>query len=659
MKQFLLSCSLAVLAGTALAAPNDTTVVRTHNATQLSWYGDYDEAGAFPDGSISYRKIVMEFNVGKYACPGYDPNNPGEGSTQTGWCADWDYDVHVLAMTAAGDTIELGRLITPYANSNNVSTPANWNHSYFFDVTDYYTLLKDAVTIRIHYSGYSGGFTGTINFHMIEGTRPRDVVGIRPLWRSGYGYGNAANPINDAVEEKNLPVPATATQAEMKFIITGHGGDNKENCAEFCRKWYAVKVDGVVGPINYIWRDDCGKNFLYPQSGTWIHNRANWCPGDQVQTIIHPMSAATLAANDFDIDVNFQTYNYTGSNPQASYKISGDMFFFREYNKNADAGIEAIISPNSDTRYNRENPVCKEGKIRIKNFGATTITSVSFKYGVNGSTAASYTWSGSLASNQEQDIFLPVSTIISGLTGANTFTVVIDKVNGNADDDVHNNEMTADFEALADWQKGEFMVELKSPGNYNGVMPVGYTITDENNNIVFDTTYRVSGAVNQQVLKLPNGCYTLEFKAPRNMGLSFFNAFTRGYFRVFNINDNNARIPLPKVDLGGGNYEGNVGAGFTQYFRVSNSAVSVAEVTPLAGVNIYPNPATGILNIDIPGTANDAVSIEVFNAIGQRVHVWNGTDKKVVIETMQWSSGLYTILLQSGKHTLTEKVVVQ
>jgi len=659
MKQFLLSCSLAVLAGGVWAAPNDTTIVRTHNATQLSWYGDYDESVTFPDGAVSYRKIVMEFNVGKYACPGYDPNNPGEGSTQTGWCADWDYDVHVLAMTPAGDTIELGRLITPYANSNNVSTPANWNHSYLFDVTDYYPILKDDVTIRIHYSGYSGGFTGTINFHMIEGTRPRDVIGITPLWRKGYAYGNSSNPINDAVDEKNLNVPANATQAEMKFIITGHGGDSQENCAEFCRKWYSVKENGVLGPVNYIWRDNCGKNFLYPQSGTWIYSRANWCPGDLVQTRIHPISSAAIANGSFDLDVNFQNYNYTGSNPQASYKVSADVFFFGDYNKSVDAGIEAIISPNSDVTYNRENPVCKEGKILIKNFGATTLTSVSFKYGVNGNQTSAYTWNGSLASSQEQEIYLPVSDIIGGLSGTNTFTVSIDKVNGNPDEDEYNNNMTVDFDAVSDWEKGEFLVELKSPGNYGGVMPVGYKVTDENNNVVFDTVYRVNEALNTHVLKLPNGCYTLEFTASRNMGLSFFNAFTRGYFRVFNVREGNARIPIPKVDLGGGYYEGNVGAGFTHHFRVVNSTVSVPEFAPLAGVNIYPNPSVGVLNIDIAGAGKEAVQVEVFNAIGQRVHVLQSNDQKLVIDTRNWTSGIYTVRVQAGKQTLVEKVVVQ
>src|SRR5690606_12476698 len=131
------------------AAPNDTTVVQAHNLYKFNSFGSHDTTTVFPDGSVSYRKIVMEFDLGKYACPGYDPNNPGEGPGQTGWCGDWDYDVHVIAMNASGDTIELGRLITPYANNNNISTPANWHHSYLFDVTDYYTVLKDTVTIRV------------------------------------------------------------------------------------------------------------------------------------------------------------------------------------------------------------------------------------------------------------------------------------------------------------------------------------------------------------------------------------------------------------------------------------------------------------------------------------------------------------------------------
>lgn len=255
MKRLLSTlCGLA-FAAIASAAPGDTTVVVSHNGTHLSWYQGYDTTVTFPDGTVSYNKIVMEFNIGKYACPGYDPNNPGEGGNRTGWCADWDYDVHALAMTASGDTFELGRLITPYANNNNPSTPANWNQSYYFDVTDYYSILKDDVTIRIFYAGWSGGFTGTIKFHMVEGPRVKNVLAIKSLWRDGYAYGKSYDPIDALIEADSIEVPAGTASAAMKMIITGHGNAT-QGCAEFCRKYYHVEENGVSQGVTFIWRDN-------------------------------------------------------------------------------------------------------------------------------------------------------------------------------------------------------------------------------------------------------------------------------------------------------------------------------------------------------------------------------------------------------------------
>jgi hypothetical protein len=350
--------------GSVNAGVGDTTIVQANNLSELSWFGNYDAPAAFPDGSVSYRKVIMEFTLGKYACPGYDPSNPGEGPNQTGWCADWDYDVHLIACSPAGDTVELGRMITPYANSNFPRTPAAWNHAYVFDVTDYYPLLKNDMTMRIFYSGYSGGFTGSVKFYFIEGTPARNVVGLTSLWQGGYNYGHSSGPIDNEVTAKTLTMPGSAQSAAMKVIITGHGGDNAQNCAEFCKKWYQFKVNGNMVEQKDIWRDNCGSNFLYPQSGTWIHDRGNWCPGDLVHENIHNVPSTVTAGSTFTADLDFQSY--TSAENEASYKIAATMFYYGAFNHTTDAGLEEIISPNNLETYYRSNPVCGEPVVKVK-----------------------------------------------------------------------------------------------------------------------------------------------------------------------------------------------------------------------------------------------------------------------------------------------------
>jgi hypothetical protein len=643
------------------AAPNDTTIVVAHHKTELSWYGNYDTLTSFPDGNTSYRKIVMEFNIGKYDCPGYNPNTAGEGPGRSGWCADWDYDVHAIAMTAAGDTIELGRLITPYANSNNPSTPTTWNQSYYYDVTDYYHILKDDVTIRIFYAGYSGGFTGTIKFHMIEGTRARNVLGYEKLWMGGYSYGIDTFNINTQIDAKTLNLAQYNPHfVEVKSIITGHGGDNQENCAEFCRKYYTVQVNDTNTATQYIWRDDCGNNFLYPQSGTWVYNRANWCPGDLVKTITHPIPERYINGRDsLNIDFNFQNYVYTGNNRQASYKLTAVAFYYDSLNHNIDVGIEDIISPSNITIHNRSNPVCNTGKIKIKNYGkGGVINSITFKYGVNGNLSETFTWNGNLALNEEKEIEIPLNTLLDALSGTNLFEVAIDKVNGADDDEPYNNEYATYFDASALLKKGTYILKTLPPG---GGQTTKVRFTDANNSDILNKSYSRSGTdVITEVINLTPGCYKFTLSGTRGMGMNFMGAFATGYSRLYVVeNGDTVRVALPKSDLGNGGYEGNFGSEASYSFRVSNESTGINNNPSSTNIHIYPNPAQNQFHIELEKT-NPSNKVEVFNILGQKIYSEAINSTYTTINTTNWNSGLFTVVISSQEGIVYQtKVIIE
>ena len=69
------------------------------------------------------------------------------------------------------EDFELGRAISPYGaymNPNDTNGyDENWKHRYTFDVTDFQHLLKDSVEIDAFYSGWSSGFSVTLNFEFI------------------------------------------------------------------------------------------------------------------------------------------------------------------------------------------------------------------------------------------------------------------------------------------------------------------------------------------------------------------------------------------------------------------------------------------------------------------------------------------------------------
>ena len=102
------------------ANPGDTTVVTVWNLRKLTQYGNYDTSAVFPTGK-RYRKIRMHYILGRYACPG----NPQ-------YCGSWDYTTQIFARPANNDSVEIARVITPYATD---WLSLNKKHDYVVEVT--------------------------------------------------------------------------------------------------------------------------------------------------------------------------------------------------------------------------------------------------------------------------------------------------------------------------------------------------------------------------------------------------------------------------------------------------------------------------------------------------------------------------------------------
>ena len=94
-------------------------------------------------------------------------------------------------------------------------------------------------------------------------------------------------------------------QAMLKMTTTGHGFDNNASAAEFKPIDYFVKVDGTLLIHNTIGIQDCGENPIYPQGGTWIYDRANWCPGKRAQAFEHDITTQITAGDSIELNIDF------------------------------------------------------------------------------------------------------------------------------------------------------------------------------------------------------------------------------------------------------------------------------------------------------------------------------------------------------------------
>lgn len=549
---FLVLCS-----STVFAAPGDTTWVQAQNDVQMPNYGDYNQTVTFPDGSVSYRKIIMVFTLGKYQCPA--------GSQ---YCGDWDYTVQNFVTNSNNETFELGRLITPYAGTTWPRTPMTWKERYYFDVTDFYTVLKNSATIRTFYQGYSGGFTANVKFAFIEGTPPRNVTGIQRLWNGAFAYGSTSDPIESHLPEVSVTAPANTQSAEVKYTVTGHGSDNA-GCSEFCSKFYKFLQNNVALEQKTIWRDNCGSNHIYPQSGTWVYNRANWCPGDLILPTTHKLNNMT-AGTTSTVNIDYQTYTSSGSGGGSSpvYIMETALVFYGAYNYNLDASIESIISPNDYEGYYRLNPVCGGPVIKVKNTGATTITSITFEYGVTGAgTPQTYTATTSIPLGVEKEITLDPLTALMTVTGTtNIFNVKITGLNGTTDDYAMNNEMSASFESAAVWPSN-FKVGFKPNNSLSaGHSETKWRIVDLAGNIIKQRLNTSPNIVYWDTLNLPEGCYKFIVEDGGCNGLYWWANSSAGT-GALQVNSIPANALVPIRGLFGGDF----GCGFTQSFRVSNS----------------------------------------------------------------------------------------
>jgi len=666
MRKYLLFVVMALcISVSAKAAPGDTTWVQANNC-QLSYYNDYDTTIAFPAlGAATYRKIYMTFTLGKYMCP--------SGST---YCGDWDYTVQNYLMTPAGDTLELGRFITPYANASAPRTPWTWQQHYVYDVTDYVSKLHDSATMRIHYSGYSGGFTADIKFAFIEGTPERNVVGIQKLWDGSYNYGDTthsdSNDINTHFTAISATAPAGTQTSNLKFTITGHGYD-AVGCCEFASHNYQVMLNGSSITTQTLWRDNCGLNELYPQSGTWLLERANWCPGAMVYSRNHILPGIT-AGSPYNVGIQFDPYVSAGS--YGSYTTFGTMIYYGPINKTIDASVEEIVAPTNNENFFRENPLLGQPVLHVRNSGSTTIDSIQFQYGIVDSAMQTYTWVGILAPLQDSEISLaPLANLntIAGVAGTYNFTAKILAVNGTADVDPTNDVMTSQFVSAPKFPS-TFKITMKT-SNVNAagesIAQTSWFIYDKSTNIIVKERINCDLATTYtDTITLPTGYYQLAIvDAPYDdgeyYGLNWWaiagGGYTPGYLHVAPLTGGN--IPMHGYNYSG-TYNNDFGQGYTEDFYVVHTTTAVNNVSAQSiSMDAYPNPAQNVINIDLTGIQQVNGIIKVIDALGREVVVAKCNNTHQQLNTSALSNGVYTVVfvedLNTGKKLQTRIVITK
>jgi len=633
--------SLLLMSKKGWSAPGDTTWVQSHTDVQMGDHpANFDVPVAFPSGALTYRKIYMIFELGKYQCP---------GSPQ--YCYDWDYTVSTVLMTPTGDTLELGRLITPYADHTlGARMPMNWKGKYVYEVTDFASLLKNSAAVRVNFSGWSGGFSATVKFAFIEGVPERTVTGINKLWYASFDYGHGSTPINTALGNISMTAPAGTLAAEAKFTITGHGGDGTANAAEFYPNSYTLNLNNNPLVTQSFWRDNCGYNNFYPQNGTWIYDRGGWCPGDLVHTFSHTLTGITANSN-YTLNATFPAYTSvpSSSGSLASYTIQNVVIYYNGLNKNLDASIEDIIAPTNEESHFRENPFVGKPKITIRNSGSTPITSIYFEYGAEGGTMDHYTWNGTLNSLENKTIDLAECASLIAASGTNNkFIVRIVKVNEQTDNDATNDVMISYFDAVPTWPQ-QLQIQMKTNAQIaNGVSENSWTIYDVNDNIVAQRVNNIASKTYLDTVNLGNSTYRLVVNDAGCDGMNWW------AFQYYSPDPGAASITVKSLTSIAqlpmkGYFNGDFGCGFTQYFKTANST-GVNDVNKETRISVYPNPAKDNIILNLKGISSVNGEVRILDAVGKLIYTQNIQNTTTTINTSGLSDGLYFVQYQGNHH---------
>jgi hypothetical protein len=526
----------------------------------------------FPAESTEYREVTLWIT---YACP------------DSLHCGEWDYIDRVKLRRIGGEDsedhdLELARMISPYGWRFG----DDWHFSWHVDVSDFGFLLHDSVEVEFVHTGYESnedrGWLVTLDFAINEGPSPRRCVGMDTLWCGSFPYGDTAAPIEELLHPIAFTMPENASLARLRIHQTGHGMDDSANCAEFCRKYRQVWLDDSLVAERFVWRE-CGDNPLYPQAGTWLFNRANWCPG----SVVAPewFDFALTGGTEHTIDIAMEPY-VNPNKPSANWHIYSYLFYYDQPWATNDVSVAEIIAPSGLDEYSRANPVCNGPRFVMTNYGSEVLRAVGVRYSLVGLPEQTYEWTGELASMASEEVSLPGSIV--GDSVHREFHIALEAPNGQDDEYPADNVAISEV-AIVPVYPTQMVLAVRT--NRDSA-ETSYQVTDGDGDVVAELEAGSLAAYTTwyDTLTLEAGCYRLQLVDSAGDGLDFwFNAEAgRGYVRLLDMEGRLVRA-----------FNSDFGSSIDHWFTTSPDAEAAPPDGEVPIVVPFPPRNQGKLEVDV------------------------------------------------------------
>ena len=630
---------MLVFPAITIASPQDTIHVISHKKVLVKTnpakgFDVFTKWCVFPKEDVKYRKVNLTVTL---QCP------------DSLHCGEWDYVDHIYLRRQGGKAqeskdIEIARTISPYGYRFS----PDWKFSWDVDVTDFSTLLLDSVEIEFNHSGYESnvdrGWLVTLDFSVIKGTPALQPLSVSKLWEGNFPYGDTVKSINEQLKLMKFKVPKEATMARLRIVQTGHGMDHTENCAEFCAKTRKIFLDGALKDEKKIWKS-CGDNPLFPQAGTWIYDRAGWCPGSMVVPDVYDF--AVNAGEEHSLKMEMQDYR-NPTNSSADYVINAYLIFYKELALENDIAIDEIMAPSDAYFWNRINPICFNPQLKVTNKGKNKITSIRFKHGVEGKPLMDYTWNGVLNSGKQTEITL--KTILPVIEKPVTYTIEAITINGKKDAYPSDNKLTSVYKNTAVYDTA-LILHVRTN---NDTMQTSYFLMDSKGDTLYSRKakeLKINTSYTDTFLLKP-GCYQLKINDAGGDGLDFW-ANPEGGYGYARLG--NTKGKLIKA------FSSDFGNDIIHQFRVQKNAIqTLDETTPI--VNIFPIRNNGLFKMDIFLNDPKDIEIEIINPENKTVFVLKTSAFKsgmLPFDLTHLKDATYSINIKAGEKTISRKMKIR
>lgn len=527
---------------------------------------------------------------------------------------------------------EILSLVTPYGVNLDLGPDGE---TWVVDLTDFMPMMTGNKRITVERGG-QWQEDMDVKFLFIVGTPTRDVLDVQQIWRND-SKGYQAIMADEAFEPRSVVLNPNGEAFKLRSVITGHGQEG-----EFIPQTHWLDVDG--GAKEYDWQvwTECSENPIYPQGGTWIYDRAGWCPGMPSDLQEVDITQYVTAGNSHTLD-----YGVTSATGTSNYIVNNQLVTYGGPNFTLDAAAIEIQAPTNYIEYRRANPICTNPKVLIRNTGSTTLTSLTIEYWINDDqTHQTYEWTGSLEFMEEELVTLPSDGALwNGIAGMtlSKFHVSISAPNNGADEYAHNNDIVSEFE-IPEVLPNEFVIRFKTN---NVPTESKYEIFDYQGNVIFTKDNMAGNTTYNDTISLPLGCYQMVITDTGDDGLSFWaNNDGSGYCQIRDMSG--FPVKYFTADFGG-----SLIYNFTIDFPLAYEDLQLNQ-----GFEMYPNPASS--QFTLTGKKVDEAEIRIFNAMGQLMNIESISQKnEVTFNTSHLNPGLYMVNVSIEGRSFTKRLIIE